>query len=377
MFAAPVDRGDIERPAPRPPVSAPATSFVGRGQELAALGTLLQTHRLLTVVGIGGVGKTRLVQQFAAGTAGAETAGDGCDFTWTEVLQCDLASVADPACIVDAVAASLAGSGLPTSEAAVVAPLRAARVLLVLDNAEQLVKAAGQLLRHLLAECPALTILVTSRVSLGVPGEAVLRLSPLQVPDVTATLTAEAALTFEAVRLFADRAAVQGSGFRLDDGTAPLVAEICKRLDGLPLAIEMVVPRLQILALQQILERLRQRFHMLSAQGREPRQRSLRAMFDWSWKLLQPLERQLLRYMAAFAGSASLSALVELGAAEGLSQWDVLDGLTRLVELSLAIAQPGGPEPRYRLLESTRFYALEGLHPREEHEPRSRHATVT
>jgi predicted ATPase len=215
--------------------------------------------------------------------------------------------------------------------------------LLILDNAEHLTVPLGRLLCLVLAQCPDVSVLVTSRKSLGIDGENVFRLQPLAAPPA-APQTTKALLGYDAVRLFAERAAATVPGFVFDAAAAQAVADICRRLDGIALAIEMAVPRLHVLTPRQIADRLDERFRLLAPLDRSalPRQQTLRGMFDWSWELLDDGERPLLQLLALFAGSASLHALVALSAAAGASEWDVLDHLTGLVEKSLVVSDMAG-----------------------------------
>ncbi len=340
----------------------PLTRFIGRDKERRALSLLLQANRLVTLTGLGGVGKTRLVMRLQREIASAYADG---------VALVDLAPLA-AAQVDEAVAAAVgAGGGEVAAELALVTALRGREQLLILDNAEHVSTSVTRLMERLLPACPTLTVLVTSRDSLGLPGEVVFQLSPLDLPPQAGRLSAAAALGYDAVRLLVDRAQALLPGFELDDEEADNAADICRRLDGIALA--MAVPRLEVLSLRQLAGRLQDRFGAVSGQRHDvlPRQRTLRAMFDWSWDLLGAPERHLLQLLAISAAGTTLEAIETLAIADGLvepaARHDVLDHLTRLAQSSLVtVTMPrrgSGADLRYRLLETTRQYALELLPP--------------
>lgn len=368
----PPHRGPSSRRAPASPRPVPGnlrarlTSFVGRDTDIAALREDLGRSRLVTLLGPGGAGKTRLSQE-AAEAASEE---------WPEgVWLAELAPVDDPDAVPEAVLTALGaretvlrGAGaeeLRATDRAAADPLvrltehcAPRRMLLLLDNCEHVIGAAAALADHLLAHCPRLTILATSREPLGVPGEAVRPVDPLPDPM--------------ALRLLAERGAAARPGFRTDaDGaTAAACAEICRRLDGLPLAIELAAARLRMLTPRQIADRLDDRFRLLTSGSRTvlPRQQTLRAVVDWSWDLLDAAERAVLRRLSLFAGGCSLAAAEEVCAlpepADGVTvdSRDVAALLGSLVDKSLVVAAPGGDgEMRYRLLETVGEYAAERL----------------
>jgi predicted ATPase/DNA-binding SARP family transcriptional activator len=343
--------------APEPP-SGPAlgnlparlTSFVGREADIAAIGADLATARLVTLLGPGGAGKTRLSQE--AAEAVRHTASDG-------VWLAELAPVDDPAAVPQAVLTAIGaretvlhGAGAESIRAVVdghdptgrlVEHCARRRMLIVLDNCEHVVEAAARLAERLLARCPGVTVLATSREPLGVPGELVRPVEPLPQPV--------------ALRLLADRGAAARPGFRLDDDPEAC-AEICRRLDGLPLAIELAAARLRMLTPRQIADRLDDRFRLLTSGSRTvlPRQQTLRAVVDWSWDLLDAPERDVLARLSVFAGGCDLAA------AEAVCGPVALDVLGSLVDKSLVVAAPsaeGGM--RYRLLETVAEYAAERL----------------
>ncbi|MGW2842761.1 AfsR/SARP family transcriptional regulator [Streptomyces sp. NPDC001493] len=371
-------------PAALPPLRPPSgnlrarlTSFVGREADIATLRGDLDRSRLVTLLGPGGAGKTRLSQE-AAETVAAN---------WPDgVWMAELAPVDDPEAVPEAVLSALdaretvlRGAGaeeMRVAEGGTVSPLvrltehcARRRMLLLLDNCEHVVDAAAALADHLLARCPGVTVLATSREPLGVPGEFVRPVEPL--PDPTA------------LRLFEERGYAARPGFRsdADPATAEASAEICRRLDGLPLAIELAAARLRMLSPRQIADRLDDRFRLLSSGSRTllPRQQTLRAVVDWSWDLLDTAERAVLRRMSVFAGGCSLTAAEEVcslragdvggtggtGGTGGEEEVDVRDVAVRLgslVDKSLVVAEePGDGEMRYRLLETVGEYASERL----------------
>jgi predicted ATPase/DNA-binding SARP family transcriptional activator len=336
---------------PRGNLRARLTSFVGRDTDIDTIRTDLAAARLVTLLGPGGAGKTRLSQE--AGEAVAASAPDG-------VWLAELAPVDDPADVPEAVITALGAReavlrGAGAEEMRVVSdrhddPLgrltehcARRRMLLILDNCEHVVAAAAHLVEHLLQHCPGLTVLATSREPLGVPGELVRPVEPLDQPH--------------ALRLLADRGAAARPGFTVADDPEA-AAEICRRLDGLPLAIELAAARLRMLTPRQIADRLDDRFRLLTSGSRTvlPRQQTLRAVVDWSWELLDEEERDVLRRLSVFAGGCDLAA------AEAVCGPAALEALGSLVDRSLVVAAPtanGGM--RYRLLETVAEYAGERL----------------
>jgi predicted ATPase/class 3 adenylate cyclase len=348
------------------------TSFVGRGQELAEVVRLLRAGRFLTLTGAGGCGKTRLALQAAADAL--EAYPDG---AWVA----ELAPLADPEGVPGAVAEALGARPEPGQPPvpALVAFLRDRRLLLVLDNCEHLLEACARLADALLRGAPGLTVLAASREALGIAGETAWRVPSLPVPPPEAAEAGEARAGhgpspeagpggvggYAAVRLFAERAAAAAPGFALTPENAPAVARICRRLDGLPLALELAAARVRVLAPDQIAGLLDDRFRLLTGGSRAalPRQQTLRAAMDWSYALLAEAERALLRRLSVFAGGCTLAAAQAVcadGEAEG-EAWAVLDRLTQLVDKSLVQAEPSAGETRYRLLETVRLYARERL----------------
>ncbi|MFI7127302.1 BTAD domain-containing putative transcriptional regulator [Nonomuraea sp. NPDC050153] len=335
------------RRARRSNLRAQVTSFVGREQELAQLAKALETGRLVTVVGPGGAGKTRLAVEVAQRSA--DLAPDG-------VWLAELAPVTDPHDVANAVLTAVGGRDGAWSEAGEGgAAERLAEVfaqqsaLLLLDNCEHVVSAVAELVDRLLGACPDLRVLATSRESLAVAGESLYPIPPLEWPAGAA----EDARGYSAVRLFAERAVSVRPDFTLDETTAGAVVEICRRLDGMPLAIELAAARMRALSVEQIAAKLDDRFRLLSSGSRTalPRHRTLQAVVDWSWDPLPGEERELAMTLAAFPGGATLEAL------EAVSGLDPLDALTALVDKSL-VELSGG---RYRMQETVRSYGMARL----------------
>jgi predicted ATPase/class 3 adenylate cyclase/Tfp pilus assembly protein PilF len=345
------------------------TSFIGREREIAEVKGTLAGTRLLTLTGAGGCGKTRLALQVAA-----DLLGDYPDGVWLV----ELAAVADPALVPQAVAAAVGvreEPGRPLLQT-LVESLRPRRLLLLLDNCEHLVGACASLAHDLLSRCPQLCLLATSREVLGIAGEMAWRVPSLSLPDPEEPLPAEQITDYEAVRLFVDRALRTRPGFAVTPENASSVAQVCHRLDGIPLAIELAAARVCILSVEQITARLDDCFHLLSGGNREalPRQQTLRAAIDWSYDLLSEAERQLLRRLSVFAGGWTLPAAESVCAGEEIEEHEVLDLLTALVDKSLVSVDEQGNEARYRLLETIRQYGAEQLRGSGEEAPlRQRH----
>jgi predicted ATPase len=337
-------------------VPRPLTSFVGRRHELGEAMSLLPATRLLTFTGSGGCGKTRLA--VAVARALASRFVDGACFV-------DLAPVMDEGLVPLAVLSAL---GLPeqparTPREVLVEHLRARDLLLVLDNCEHLVDGCARLAEALLQECAGLRVLATSRQLLGVPGETAWRVPSLSAPDPREVQGAEQIGQYEAVRLFVERAQLVQPSFRLTDQNAAAVAEVCARLDGIPLALELAAARLRVLPVQQIASRLDQRFRILTGGARAAprRQQTLRALVDWSHDLLSEPERVLFRRLAVFVAGCTLEAAEDVTGYDPIAPSEVLDLLTGLVDKSLVGAEAHDGRERYRLLETIRQYAEEEL----------------
>lgn len=339
------------------------TTFIGREREIAAIKQLLHasTSRLITLTGSGGCGKTRLSLQ-----VGQDVLADYAQGVWL----IELAPVSDPALVTQTVATALGlreEAGRPIA-ATLVDYLRGRKALLLLDNCEHLVADCAQLAETLLHACPDLTILATSREQLGIAGETAFRVPSLAAPDPRLAPPIETLEHYEAVQLFSDRARLALPEFAVTADNAGAIAQICHRLDGIPLAIELAAARANVLSVDQIAARLTNVFRLLTGGSRTalPRQQTLRALMDWSYNLLTAAERTLLRRLAVFAGGWTLDAAEAIGADDdptGLIQPDdVLDVLTQLVNKSLVIAEGvDNGQARYRLLATIRQYALEKM----------------
>jgi len=348
----------------------PLTSFVGREQERAALAPLLRKRRLLTLVGTGGVGKTRLALQLAHEVKDAYT--DGVCFV-------DLAALAQPDLVAPALASSLgiAEHDGQTPAATLVQALRTRQLLLVLDNCEHLVQAYAEIVDALLRSAPRLRVLATSREPLGVEGETTWPVPPLSLARPEAA--AEDQATSDAVRLFVERAQAVRPEFLLSEDNLTAVMAICRTLDGIPLALELAAARLRVLSPEEMLARLGQGLSVLAGGSRtvSERHRTLRAAVDWSYGLLSHSERELFDRLSVFAGSWTLEAVEAVCAADPIEQPDVLDLLTSLVDKSLAMVESYRGQGRYRLLGPLCQYAAERLSARGADEVarfRNRHA---
>jgi predicted ATPase/DNA-binding CsgD family transcriptional regulator len=318
---------------------------------------MLGATRLLTLVGTGGIGKTRLALRLARDLADRYTDG---------VWLVQLAAAADELLVAWSVAAAIGVNeqpGRPIS-ISVAEHLSELHALLVLDNCEHLVSACAQMSGDLLQACPSLHILATSRQALGVEGEAIFPVPPLSLPDSPAELTVETLDQFEALRLFVDRASVAAPDFRPSQATLARISEICRRLDGVPLAIELAATRLRLLGAEQLAARLDDRFELLVGGSRTApgRQQTLRATLDWSYQLLSEQERTLLSRLAVFSGGWTLAAAEAVVSIDGIQTPQVLGLLGQLLDKSLVVIDNQTPEHvRFRFLETIRQYAWQRL----------------
>jgi predicted ATPase/class 3 adenylate cyclase len=332
------------------------SSFVGRGTELAGLAAAVAGSALVTVTGPGGVGKTRLAVQ-----AAADQLPSFADGAWL----CELAAAGDADSMVEVVATALrvrSRPGLSTAGSVVEFLRTRCGLLLVLDNCEHLLAAAAGLAADILRGCRGVRIVATSRTALGVEGEQVFGLRPLSLPPPDADVAAAAGS--EAVDLFVQRAAAARGDFALGPANVAAVGEICRRLDGIPLAIELAAARTGALGPAEIAGLLDERFRLLTRgrAGAASRQQTLAATVEWSYALLSPAEQRLFDALGVFPASFDADAAVAVGAAVGLQRWDVLDGLTALVGQSLLAAEQSPDQAsRYRLLETMRAYARQHL----------------
>lgn len=334
----------------------PLTTFVGREREIVAICELLPTTRLLTITGAGGSGKTRLALEVAARTAEAHADG-AC---WI-----DCSALREPALVAMHLATTL---GLRVEAAAspadsIIAALREQERLLVLDNCEHLLDACSAVVTTLLQACPAIRVLATSREALGVGGERSWLVPVLSLPDARCEPSAATLLASEAVQLFVARAREVQPAFALTDANAPAVLRICRRVDGLPLAVELAAARVRMMPVEQIAARLEASFRVLATGGRAvvSRHRTLRAAIDWSVALLSQRERLLLARLSVFAGGFTLESAEHVCGLAPLADVDVLDLLGGLFEKSLVVMQEDEAAARYRLLETVREFASEQL----------------
>src|SRR5215467_9859949 len=330
---------------------AQVSSFIGRDGELAEVRALVGGSRLVTLTGTGGAGKTRLALQVAAGLL--EGSADGVWFA-------DLAPLGDPDLVAVTVADVLGVRQEPGRPAVdtVAEAVGGRSLLVVLDNCEHVLDACAKLADALLRGCPNLSLLATSREPLGVGGERVYRVPSLGVPADGDT--ADAVWASEAVRLLADRAAAQGVSLGEDQQATEVAGRICRRLDGIPLALELAAARLRVMSAAELEARLDERFALLTGGSRAglPRQRTLRAMVDWSWELLNPGARAVLAALSTFAGGFTLAAAEAVAAGPDVPPGEVAGHLGALVDKSLVQFGDTGTGPgRYRLLETVRQYA--------------------
>ena len=352
---------------PKLPTHLPATlpPLIGREDDLATLGALLDQHRLVTVVGAGGLGKTLLAQHLLAGRERHHAHG----VCWIE-----LAPVSDASALPGAIAAAVgvrAGEG-DDPVGALARALAPLDVLIALDNAEHLLAEVAAIAEALHRLTPKLRLVVTSQAPLKVAAERVLRLGPLAVPE--GPLQAREALAFGAVALFVERAQAADARFVLTDAAAPTVIELCRSLDGMALAIELAAARVPTLGLHRLASSMQERLRLLTSSRNRTapeRQQTLRGALEWSHALLDEREQAVFRRLAVVAGSASLELIQRIAVCARWNEWEVLDALDLLVERSLVavLAAAEGRAPRYRLLESPRLYARERLEAVGELEP--------
>jgi predicted ATPase/DNA-binding CsgD family transcriptional regulator len=331
------------------------SSFVGRRREVAEVNSVLSRSRLVTLTGAGGMGKTRIALQVADGALSHYDGG---------VWLAELAPVVDPDLLPEALAAVLPGRrtrpGVRSADH-VVTQIGEQSLLLVLDNCEHLVDACADLVDELLRSCPGLVVLATSREPLGIGGEHTRWIGPLSLPD-PAGVDAASVMASDAGELFVERATATSPRFELTDEEAPAVAAVCRRLDGMPLAIELAAARLTTLSVGDVLERLDDRFRLLTSGSRAvmPRHQRLVATLEWSHDLLLPAEATLLRRVAVFAGWR-LSAAEKVCAGDGINRTEVVDHLTGLVNKSLVVSETRPDGLRFCLLDSIRAWAQEKL----------------
>jgi predicted ATPase/DNA-binding SARP family transcriptional activator len=360
----PAEPAPLIRLQPRPKHNLPIqlTSFIGREKEIAAVTRLLQEARLVTLTGPGGTGKTRLALRVA---------GDLLDEYEDGVWLVELAPLSEPA-LVPAIAARSLGLRELT-EPQVISLLQEylehRHLLLIFDNCEHVIEACARLAEALLQTCPKLSILVSSREALGITGEVSFRVPPLALPEARQMPSLEELAQYEAIRLFVERAAAvqttaASPGFTLTPANAPAILQVCQRLDGIPLAIELAAARVKLLQVTEIAQRLDDRFRLLTGGSRLalPRHQTLRASIDWSYELLSPAERSLLQHLSVFAGGWTLEGAEAVGCGEDIQACDVLELLGHLVDKSLIqTSNVVAGLYRFRMLETIRQYAHEKL----------------
>ncbi|MGH9920370.1 MAG: adenylate/guanylate cyclase domain-containing protein, partial [Nitrososphaerales archaeon] len=344
------------------------TTFIGREEELKHLGSLVADHRLVTVTGVGGVGKTRVALQL-----GAELLTEFSEGVWF----CELATAQEEDALGDVIAVALRAPARPGISLvdSVVEFLRIRKLLLLMDNCEHLLTAAGDLIERVLKTCPGVRIVATSREGLGIPGE---QLWPLRsLPTPSASDSVDVVVASDAVQLFVLHATSLNPSFILDDREAPAIGEICRRLDGIPLAIELAAARAGAMAPVEIASLLDERFRLLTGGRRRSveRHHTLRATVDWSYSLLEDSERKVFDRLGVFSGTFDAAAAQAVAASEDIGRFEVLDALAELVGKSMLDVEQHEGLTRYQMLETLRQYALEKLdHRSETDEFRRRHA---
>jgi predicted ATPase len=346
----------LDNPALLNNLPAQPARFVGRERELSELRRLVKDSRLVTLTGAGGAGKTRLAIQLAAELL--DGSGDG-------VWLVELAAVSGEDAVASTILGVLAMATRPGQSPLelLVTGLASQQALIVLDNCEHLIGACAKVADAILRHCPEIRLLATSREPLGIAGETIYRVPSMSVPGEDDDTDEVDPYGSDAVALFAERAAAQGVGFVLDRAAAPLVAQICRRLDGMPLAIELAASRLRGLSLVDLNDRLDQRFRLLTGGSRNvlPRQQTLLATVDWSYSLLTASEQKLLRCLSVFVDGFQLDAAEAVCAGGDLDMFAVTDLVVSLVDKSLVVAEPADGALRYRLLETIRQFAAERL----------------
>jgi predicted ATPase/class 3 adenylate cyclase len=330
------------------------STFVGRDDDVDEVMEALGQGRLVTLIGVGGVGKTRLAIQTAAELL--PRYGDG-------VWLCELGPLSDPGQVPDVVATALGVQQRPEQSISesLVTWLRAKELLIVLDNCEHLLAAAAQLVAAIVSSCPGVRVLATGREGLGVRGERMMMVSSLPLPGGDAST--EEILAADAVQLFTERAEQAGGAVDLDDDTVTTLGQLCRRLDGIPLAIELAAARTRMMSPQEIAARIDERFRLLTGGSRTAveRHQTLRRAVEWSYDLLAERERTVLDRLGVFAGGFTLEAAEAVVAGDKIEPDEVLDSVAQLVDKSLVVAEREHHDTRYRLLETIRTYALERL----------------
>ena len=330
------------------------TSFIGREKEMKFIKEELKLHRLLSLTGAGGAGKTRFALQ---------TAAEVIDEFENGVWFVDLSALKDIALLSSTMITALGikEESMKTSDETLIDFLRDKEILIILDNCEQLINACALLTERLLSSCPKLKMISTSREAMNCGGEFTYRIPPLTQPDPNQNNTPEELTQYESVRLFIERALSVNPNFRVTNENAPALAEVCSRLDGIPLAIELAAARIKMLSIEKIYERLDDRFNLLTGGKRTalPRQQTLRALIDWSYDLLSENEKILWSRLSVFNGGWTLDAAEEVCSDETIDKNEILDLLSQLTEKSVIIYD--NSKDRYRILESIKQYGIEKL----------------
>jgi non-specific serine/threonine protein kinase len=346
---------------PRNNLPAQSTSFIGREKEIAEIKKQLESHRLVTLTGSGGTGKTRLSLQVAT---------DLLDYFDHGVWLVELAPLTDPDLVPQTILSTMGVSEQPGKLPieSLKEYLHEKKLLIVLDNCEHLIEASAKVTDMLLNTAPELKILASSREALAVKGELSYPVPSLSLPDIKHLLGIEQISQYEAVWLFLDRASLVTPHFGMDKDNAPFIAQICSQLDGIPLAIELAAARVKVLSVEQIAKRLDDRFRLLTGGARTalPRQQTLRATIDWSYNLLSEQEKTLFRRLAVFVGGWTLEAAEEVCGGDGIESDQILDLMSQLINKSLVAVETTRTESRYRILETVRQYARAKLFDTEE-----------
>jgi predicted ATPase/DNA-binding winged helix-turn-helix (wHTH) protein len=360
-FALELTFAGAESVVPKHNLPQQLTSFIGREKEIAQIKELLGTTRLLTFIGAGGCGKTRLALQVAGDLL--ESYPDG-------IWLVELAALAEPELVPQTVANVLGLKEQPGESLTqtLTKYLASRHLLLVLDNAEHLLAACAEFADVALRRCAQLIILITSRERLGMAGELTYRVPSLSVPDPKQDVNPEELSAYESARLFIERARLQQPQFAVTAQNASALASVCRRLDGIPLAIELAAPRVRSMSVEEVNRRLDQRFDLLTGGSRTalPRHRTLRSLIDWSYDLLSDAERAILRRVSVFSGGWTLAAAEQVCSGDAVDRKEALDLLTSLADKNLVLAEAHGGATRYGLLETVRHYAGDRLRESEE-----------
>ncbi len=331
-----------------------STAFIGRTEELSEMKLILNENRLLTITGPGGTGKTRLSIKLADGVIDEFENG---------VWFVELASISDPENVVREIA-SVLKINVDTAKQpidSVIDFMRDKEMLLILDNCEHLISACSIIIERLLQSCGKIKVIATSRETLKIQGETVYPLPSLSLPDMKKPVNEKNVSDYEAVKLFIDRAMLVNSRFSVSNANASAVAELCNRLDGIPLAIELAAARIKVLSVENILDKINDRFRLFTTGSRTalPRQQTLKAMIDWSYDLLSDKEKTLFERLSVFSGGCSLEAAEYVCASNGLEEFEIMDLLGKLLDKSLVVRNESDGNYRYSMLETIKTYAGE------------------